>query len=264
MCIEGVALLIVKGQCMWLYRGKVEEGLRRSGGDDRKTGWYVCRNNDNDDNEKNMAKYKGEKANDQMVEYIYSSWHGRPYKKRRPESVANPQTEAQQAHRNAFAEISRLSSAMKEGHTIGLHYHAVRMKLNTYSVFKKFNKECFGADGIVYPDICIARGSVERAYVTSVEVRTDGGVHVAFLSNAAPKDETDEFYLFVFCPDQHEGCCAPPVARTVGVVDARIPDEWMGHPLHLYAFMRKRKSGRTSDSEYLGLFNTNDIPDERK
>ena len=36
MCIEGVALLIVKGKCIWLYRGKVEEGLRRRGGDDKK------------------------------------------------------------------------------------------------------------------------------------------------------------------------------------------------------------------------------------
>ena len=73
-----------------------------------------------------MANYRGEKKSGKMGDVIYSSWHGRPYVRRRPEKVANPQTEAQQNHRNAFAEISRLSSAMKEAHAKGLHWHAVQ------------------------------------------------------------------------------------------------------------------------------------------
>lgn len=144
-----------------------------------------------------MANYRGEKKSGKVGDVIYSSWHGRPYVRRRPEKVANPQTEAQQNHRNAFAEISRLSSAMKEAHTKGLHWHAVRQKLNTHSVFKSLNKDCYG-------------------------------------------------------PDEREGHFAHPMERAVGMVDAQIPEQWLGHDLHLYAFMRDAK-GRTSETIYISM-----------
>ena len=112
-----------------------------------------------------MAKYTGSKMSGKLGDLIYSSWNGRPYTRRKPESVANPQTEAQQAHRYAFAEISRLSSAMKEGHKVGLHWHAVRQKLNTHSVFKKLNKDCFGANGIDYSHVKISKGGVANVNI---------------------------------------------------------------------------------------------------
>ena len=205
-----------------------------------------------------MAKYRGEEKSGKLGGVIYSSWHGRPYERKMPESVANPQTEAQQAHRNAFAEISRLSSAMKVAHSVGLHSKAVREKLNTHSVFKKLNKDCYGADGIDYPRVRISWGSVTGFSITSADVNQEGMVCVAFDGNCTMENKNDEFYLFVFCPDQREGRCAAPVARTAGEVHASIPAEWMGHPLHLYAFMKAEKGNRTSDSDYVGQFCTSE------
>ena len=185
---------------------------------------------------------------------IHSSWHGRAYTRRMPETVANPQTEAQQAHRNAFAEISRLSSAMKEGHKIGLHWHAVRQKLNTHSVFKSLNKNSYSAEGIDYPHVKISRGSVSSESITSAEIGTQGDIHVTFSGcSQSSENKNDAFYLFVFCPDLRDGCFARPVARSVGQVDTQIPDEWLGHSLHLYAFLKNRK-GQTSDTIYVGEF----------
>lgn len=209
-----------------------------------------------------MAKYKGGKKSGKEGDVIHSSWHGREYTRRMPKSVANPQTEAQQAHRNAFSEISRLSSAMKAGHTIGLRYLAARNKLNTHSMFRRLNKNCFNANGIDYPRICIARGPVEHVYITSAEINVQGRVHVTFQSNFTTKNQTDEFYLFVFCPDQRDGICVEPVLRTFGVVDACIPKEWVGHSLHLYAFMRRGRSGCASNTVYVGHFNTETLTEE--
>ena len=200
-----------------------------------------------------MAKYRGEEKSGKLGGVIYSSWHGRPYERKMPESVANPQTEAQQAHRNAFAEISRLSSAMKVAHTVGLHSKAVREKLNTHSVFKKLNKDCYGADGIDYPRVCISKGSVYGFSIISAEVNQEGVVRVAFDGCCTTVNKNDEFYLFVFCPDQREGLFIEPIARSVGFVSAPILDEWKDHALHLYAFMKDRK-GRTSNSVYVGEF----------
>ena len=200
-----------------------------------------------------MANYHGEKKSGKLGDVIYSSWHGRPYVRRRPESVANPQTEAQQSHRNAFAEISRLSSAMKEGHRVGLHYQAVREKLNTHSVFKRLNKDCYGAHGINYPRVRISHGSVTGFSIISAEVDAQGVVRVAFDGFGMSENNNDEFYLFVFCPDQHEGLFIAPVARSVGFVSAPILEEWKGCALHLYAFMKDKK-GRTSETIYVGQY----------
>ena len=197
-----------------------------------------------------MAKYRGEKKSGKMGDVIYSSWHGRPYVRRRPEKVANPQTADQQNHRSAFGEISRLSSAMKEGHAKGLHWHAVRQKKNTYCVFKSINKDCYGPDGIVYPHIRISSGTVPDVQITSAEIDEQGMVRVSFDGGRTLGHDKDEFYLFVFCPDLREGHFAHPVERIAGLVDAQIPEQWLGHTLHLYAFMRDAK-GRTSETIYV-------------
>lgn len=145
-----------------------------------------------------MANYRGEKKSGKVGDVIYSSWHGRPYVRRRPEKVANPQTEAQQNHRNAFAEISRLSSAMKEAHTKGLHWHAVRQKLNTHSVFKSLNKDCYGPDGIDYSRIRISSGTVPGVQITSAEMDSQGVLRVTFESANTSEHGKDEFYLFYY------------------------------------------------------------------
>jgi len=201
-----------------------------------------------------MAKYRGEEKSGKIGDVIYSSWHGRPYVRQRPETVANPRTEAQQAHRNAFAEISRLSSAMKEAHKEGLHWQALRQKLDTHSVFKSLNKDCYGPDGIDYRRVIISRGRVDSVSDTSAEIDAQGDLHVTFQDSLpTERNKNDQFFLFVFCPDLREGHFARPVPRTVGVVNAQIPAEWRGHDLHIYAFM-KNKKGQTSDTIYVGQF----------
>ena len=189
-----------------------------------------------------------------MGKMIKSSWLGREYERRMPETVANPRTEAQQAHRTAFGEVSKLSAAMREAHEVGLHWKAIRERLNTPSVFKKLNKDCYGPDGIIYSRVRMSYGTVSEVKITAVEVNEQGNVHVEFHDHyVTDKNKKDTFWLFVFCPDLREGHFARPVERTVGVINAKIPDEWQGHELHLYAFMKNVK-GQTSATMYLGQF----------
>ena len=69
-----------------------------------------------------MAKSIDDSIRGRVGKVIHSSWRGRPYVLACPETVSNPKTEAQQAHRNAFVALSRLASYMKEGHKVGLQY----------------------------------------------------------------------------------------------------------------------------------------------
>ena len=90
-----------------------------------------------------MARKQGDSESGKLGNKIYYTWHGRQCERSMPTSVANPQTEAQQAHRSNFAMVSKLSSYMKEAHLIGLHWHAIREHNSTYAIFRNLNKDCF-------------------------------------------------------------------------------------------------------------------------
>ena len=140
-----------------------------------------------------------------------------------PTHVANPRTEAQQAHRSNFAQISKLSSYMKEAHLVGLHGQAVREKNSTYALFKRINKDCFTPDGeIDYPRIVVSKGSVRKASITSVTV-ADGLLTVNFDSHAYDGAATDMFFLFVYSSALCAGFLADPVLRSAGHISRPTP-----------------------------------------
>ena len=169
-----------------------------------------------------------------------------------PTHVANPRTEAQQAHRSNFTQISKLSSYMKEAHLVGLHGQAVHEKNSTYALFKRINKDCFTPDGeIDYPRIVVSKGSVPMVSITSAVIE-DGCLTVNFDSHAYDGAATDRLFLFVYSPALCAGFLVEPVLRSAGQITADLPAEWLGQPLHLYAFLQGYRL-RTSDSVHKKL-----------
>ena len=212
-----------------------------------------------------MARKQGDTESGKIGNKIYYTWHGRQCERSMPTSVANPQTEAQQAHRSNFAMVSKLSSYMKEAHLIGLHWHAIREHNSTYAIFRQLNKDCFTPDGeINLPRVIVSRGSVEQVEITSATI-DNGVLTVTFDTHVYGGMVTDEFHLFVYSPALCTGRLAAPVPRSSGLVTAVLPPEWL-HPaeptqafpqsdnraIHLYAFLRSTR-GRTSDTIHLSL-----------
>ena len=199
-----------------------------------------------------MARKTGDNERGKLGNKILYMWNGRQCERSMPESVYNPKTEAQQAHRNAFSLISKLSSYMKDAHLVGLHFQAVREKNSTYAIFKHQNKDCFTSDGqIDYPRVAVSYGSVPKASITSARI-DDDVLTVTFDSRYYAGDPTDEFYLFVYCPALCVGHLAAPVPRTAGAVIVQLPIDFRDHPIILYAFFRDTK-GYTSDTIYFPL-----------
>ncbi len=218
-----------------------------------------------------MARKQGDTESGKLGNKIYYTWHGRQCERSMPTSVANPRTEAQQAHRSNFAIVSKLSSYMKAAHLVGLHWHALKEHNSTYAIFKHLNKDCFTPDGeIDLPRIIVSRGTVESVAITSASI--NGNVlTVTFDSHIYGGKATDEFYLFVYCPALCTGRLATPVPRYAGIVTAVLPKEWLrpaeptqadtntlthshtnASTLHLYAFLRSTRS-RTSNTIHLSL-----------
>ena len=217
-----------------------------------------------------MARIQGNSEAGKLGNKIYYTWHGRQCERSMPTHVANPRTEAQQAHRSNFAQISKLSSYMKEAHLVGLHGQAVREKNSTYALFKRINKDCFTPDGeIDYPRIVVSKGSVPMVSITSAVIE-DRCLTVNFDSHAYDGAATDRLFLFVYSPALCAGFLADPVPRSAGKVTALLPDEWLqtaaanasdntntlthshNQTFHLYAFLQGYRL-RTSDTIYCML-----------
>lgn len=199
-----------------------------------------------------MARIQGNSEAGKLGNKIYYTWHGRQCERSMPTHVANPRTEAQQAHRSNFTQISKLSSYMKEAHLVGLHGQAVREKNSTYALFKRINKDCFTPDGeIDYPRIVVSKGSVRKVSITSVTV-ADGLLTVIFDSHAYDGAATDRLFLFVYSSALCAGILADPVLRSTDRITVDLPDEWHDQPLHLYAFLQGYRL-RTSDTIYCML-----------
>lgn len=202
-----------------------------------------------------MATKQGSYESGKLGDKILYVVDGRQCERSMPASVANPRTEAQQAHRSAFVEIVRLSSHMTEAHTIGLHRHAQRQHLRTYMDFRKLNKNCFTPDGdIDYPRIVLSYGSVAKVRFTSVSLDDGHTLHLTFDANlnAGNATPTDDLYLFVYCPVLCTGILFDPVPRGAESLTVQLPAEWPVSDLHLYAFLRSRR-GYTSDTIYIPL-----------
>lgn len=208
-----------------------------------------------------MARKHGDVERGKLGNKILYTWHGRECVRSVPTSVANPQTEAQQAHRSNFAMISQLSSYMKEAHLVGLHWHAVREHNSTYALFRKLNKDCFTPDGeIDLPRVVVSRGSVPTVVFTSASIDNgdastgSAGIPLTVTFDPCPYGgrSTDEFFLFVYCPALCTGRLATPVLRSSGRLTVVLPEEWLHKPLHLYAFLRSTR-GHTSDTIHRSL-----------
>lgn len=196
-----------------------------------------------------MARKHGDIESGKLGDKIYYTWHGRQCERSMPTHVANPQTPEQQSHRNAFAVISKLSSYTKGAHLIGLHWLSVREHNSTYALFRKLNKDCFTPDGdIDYPRIVVSKGSVPMVSITSAVIE-DGCLTVNFGSHAYDGAATDRLFLFVYSSALRAGTLADPVPRSAGRITVDLPTEWLGQPLHLYAFLQGYRL-RTSDTIY--------------
>ena len=199
-----------------------------------------------------MARILGDSESGKLGKKIYYNWHGRQCERAMPTHVANPKTEAQQAHRSNFAQISKLSSYMKEAHLVGFHWHAVREKNSTYALFRQTNKDCFTPDGeIDYPRIVVSKGSVPMVSITSAVI-DNGCLAVNFDSRTHGGAASDKLFLFVYSPDLCAGVLANPVSRSAGHINVELPAEWLGQPLHIYAFLQGYRL-RTSDTIHMKL-----------
>lgn len=202
-----------------------------------------------------MAKIRGTMMSGKLGDKVYSHWNGRPYVRSKAKKVRVPGTDAQRAHWEAFAAVSRLSSDLAEAHCLGLHQAALRQNLNTHSLFKKINKDCAEGGEVDHPRVQVSRGPLPTVAFTASELTAEGLLHLAFDPDPLRRDAdpTDELCLFAYRPDLRQGRLFGPVPRDAAKATLQLPADWLpSTTLHLYAFLLNHK-GQSSDTLYIAV-----------
>ena len=177
-------------------------------------------------------------------------WNGKWVMRSRPRRVNNPQTEAQQAHREEFREQVRLAAAMRQGVVAGMTLAARQVGMTAYNLFVSLNQGCFDDFG----RLRIATGPLAPVGFTSMSFE-DNRLEVSFEKNPRHMraDRYDGVRLYLYNTDTRKGFLTAPVYRMDGRIGLVVP-EWLsdGGTVYVYGFVQDGE-GRCSESACLGV-----------
>lgn len=181
-------------------------------------------------------------------------WRGRMCMRSRPMHVANPRTEAQQAHRMAFREMVQLSARMKEAIRVGLRSASMAEGMTEQNLFVRLNFKALGAEGLAYRQLRISMGQVAPVEVTAAEVDAEGVARVEWGRSQSQLVAMgdDEVMLYAYCPSAGYGLLSAAVQRRRKRAAMMLPEEWRDREVHLYCFVRNHR-GECSNSMYVEM-----------
>ena len=184
-------------------------------------------------------------------------WNGRWCLRSLPGQVRNPRTEAQQAHRRMFKQQVQLASAMLSAVSLGLGVAARGMQMTTSNLFVKANQHAFSdVDGVLQVDwaaLTLSVGPVAPVAFGEAVVETGNVLRVSYEKNPLHlrANESDNVYLYLYCPELGEGFLTQPEYRRRREISVVVPDTFAGREVQLWGFVQDRE-GRCSETLYIG------------
>ncbi len=165
----------------------------------------------------------------------------------RPRFVANPRTEAQQAHRRQFGDMVSLASKLLPALKVGMRHYAPQHVMTAGNAFVHLNWTREGA--ISLKDMRLSVGPVPM--VTFTEITVENGVLTLRwdknLHHHGAKNE-DTIKIYAYNEEQGLTQCVATAERRSRRLSTLLPDAF--RDAHLWALIED-SMGRTSDSQYL-------------
>ena len=190
------------------------------------------------------------------------------------DSVRNPRTAKQTAHRARFAAMVTMARTLKGSVNVGLRETASKYKLTSPSnIFVKTNLPFASYDGdsgavtIDYGRVTIAHGEVPGVVFAGVTFGEGGVVTSTYQaqSDTPGAYDDDSVYIVVYSPDLRKSMMAIGI-RDSGTLTMTLPSEWSGKAVQVWGFVRTSteeevpveaygiviRPGCCSDSTYIG------------
>lgn len=174
------------------------------------------------------------------------------------ESVRNPRTAKQIAHRARFATAIAIGKAMKGAINVGLKNIAANRKLQSaFNVFIHENMPHITYNpetGVTTPDyahITMAEGDTPHVSFGALSFSEALTVSVTFTGNSdiPGANDDDSVYLLVYAPALGRSMMTI-AARSTGSVSVTLPATWAGETVHVWGFVRTSVKEPTTIDTY--------------
>ena len=165
----------------------------------------------------------------------------------KPRSVANPRTEAQQAHRRQFGDMVSLASKLLPALKVGMRHYAPQHAMTAGNAFVHLNWTREGA--ISLKDMKLSVGPVPMVTFTEITVE-DGVLTLKWDKNLHHHGAKNEDTIKIFAYSEEMGLtqCVATAERRTRRLSTLLPDAF--RDAHLWALIED-PMGRTSESTYL-------------
>ena len=165
----------------------------------------------------------------------------------RPRFVANPRTEAQQAHRRQFGDMVSLASKLLPALKVGMRHYAPQHAMTAGNAFVHLNWVKEGA--ISLKDMKLSVGPVPMVTFTEITVE-DGVLTLRWDKNLHHHGAKNEDTIKIFAYSETLGLtqCVATAERRTRRLSTLLPDAF--REAHLWALIED-PMGRTSESQYL-------------
>ena len=165
----------------------------------------------------------------------------------KPRTVANPRTEAQQAHRRQFGDMVSLASKLLPALKVGMRHYAPQHAMTAGNAFVHLNWVKDGA--ISLKDMKLSVGPVPMVTFTEITVE-DGILTLKWDKNLHHHGAKNEDTVKIFAYSETLGLtqCVATAERRSRRLSTLLPDAF--RDAHLWALIED-PMGRTSESQYL-------------
>ena len=165
----------------------------------------------------------------------------------KPRSVANPRTEAQQAHRRQFGDMVSLASKLLPALKVGMRHYAPQHAMTAGNAFVHLNWTREGA--ISLKDMRLSVGPVPMVTFTEITVE-DGVLTLRWDKNLHHHGAKNEDTIKIYAYNEEQGLtqCVATAERRTRRLSTLLPDAF--RDAHLWALIED-PMGRTSESQYL-------------
>ena len=165
----------------------------------------------------------------------------------KPRFVANPRTEAQQAHRRQFGDMVSLASKLLPALKVGMRHYAPQHAMTAGNAFVHLNWVKDGA--ISLKDMKLSVGPVPMVTFTEMTVE-DGVLTLRWDKNLHHHGAKNEDTIKIYAYSEEMGLtqCVATAERRTRRLSTLLPDAL--HDAHLWALIED-PMGRLSESQYL-------------
>lgn len=197
---------------------------------------------------------------------VGASWRHINYMRSLPKPSKKPASPEQLAQRAKFALAVSFLQALKWIVNIGFNDKAKTRSTGFNHALQVLITQAITGQypdyAIDFPEVTLSRGNMDKLMGLKVQTSGAAAIHVGWTDLSTPPSDPGEVLgsypddqVFVVMYNQTENLVSTnrTTLREEEGIHIEMPSEFIGHQIHVWAFVRHRDGKRVSSSQYAGM-----------